>query len=376
MKMKSKYVYQLGAFILGIFIISGCVEWPEFEPLDLASAPTVTVEQTNVSDSTITVNVTSTANGFVSAVLLEGAGNPVPADSGAILQGNVDYLDYASGEVEAGTAVSITFSTDIEQNSPYEVMAVAANEDGVVSAAAVVQVTTVDTYKPAFLGANPDFTYDPELGLTDTIMLSFNETVQLGTGGFTFETFFGGQMISVPSDSVMASGNMVTIYMPMMPDYGDYVWLHWEADAVTDFAGNGVDALTTVLDGQNFDGAYWRLVYDTATYVSTTPDFATETLDPGADLTITFADEVSASGYETGDMMLHYESMVNDSTISSTTIYVAAEHVSASGNDLIINQIHVATEDVVTLTIPAGILTVGPGRNPVYAIEETWTITP
>lgn len=374
--MKAKYIYQIGAFLLGSLIFSGCVEWPEFEALDLASAPTVTVAQTNVGDSTITVDVTSSANGFVAAILLPGTGNAVPGDSAAILEGNVEYLAYASGEVEANTPVSFTFTADIVQDADYEVMAVAANEDGVVSSPSVITVTTTDNYPPGLLGTTPAFTYDPVVELDGQIVMFFDEPVQKGSGSFTFETFYAGATIPVPDDSVSAVGNEIIINMPMMPDYGDYLWLHWEADAVTDFSGNGVAALTTILDGGAFVGAYWRLVHMTMTYASLTPDPAAASLDAGADITVTFGDVVRASGYETGDMTLYYETIVNDSTVNSTTISVAAENVSTSGNDLVIGQLYVAAGGTVTLIIPEGVLTVGPGRNPVEAIEETWDIMP
>jgi len=370
MKMKAKYIYQIGAFLLGSLIMSGCVQWPEFEALDLESAPTVTVEQTNVGDSTITVAVTSSTAGFMSAILLEGSGNAVPADSGALLQGNVEYLDFASGEVEANTPASVTFSTDLIQNMDYQVMAVAANPDGVVSSVAVADVTTTDSYPPALTGSTPGFTYDPVILLNDTIMLSFDEPVQLGTGSFTFETFYGGATISVPADSVSASGNMVTILMPMMPDYGDYLWLHWEADAVTDYAGNGVGALTTILDGGSFVGAYWRLVQVPMDYTAVAPDVATAQA-PGFDIVLTYGDAVDIGDLADGDIQIEY---FDAAGVLLTTEYVPVADVAAAGADLTISQTQfVPADGSITLVIPDGAFAIGYG-NPVAAAEISWDV--
>ncbi len=373
--MKAKYIYQIGAFLLGSLILSGCVEWPEFEALDLESAPTVTVEQTNVGDSTITVDVTSSANGFVSAILLPGTGNPIPADSGAILQGNVEYLDYASGETEANTPVSFTFETDIVQNTPYEVMAVAANADGVVSTVEVISITTDDTYSPNLLATYPAITYDPVIELADTIMLEFDEPVALGAGKFTFEAFYEGQVVEVPAANLFVSGNMVGIILPFTPAHGDYLWLHWEDGAVEDLSGNGVPAVTTIMDGGAFVGYYWRIVKTDMDFKTVTPDLAEDQL-PGFDITFTYDSTVSfvtSQGdpvIEDGDITLAY----NDGDGSIMTIDVPVTDVTIDGVNLTIAQSNAPPWfGQVTIDIPEGIFSVGHG-NPMVAVSETWII--
>jgi len=226
MKKNTRILFKLSALLLGIVLMFGCAEWEEFESLDVASAPSVTVELANAADSTVTVDVTNSMDGFVSVILLADTGNAVPEDGEALLTENVAYDQFASMEAAAGEAVSVTFD-GLVQNSLYEVMAVAANGDGVVSEVSVLEVSTGDAYAPGLVEAVPGFTYSPVVDMGDTIMLVFDEPVAIGDGSFSFETFFGGQLEEVPADHVFASGNMVGVVLPFDPAYGDYLWMHW-----------------------------------------------------------------------------------------------------------------------------------------------------
>ena len=370
MKKNTRILFKLSALLLGIVLMFGCVEWEEFESLDVASAPSVTVELANAADSTVTVDVTNSMNGFVSVILLADTGNAVPEDGEALLTGDVTYDQFKSMEATAGEAVSVSFD-GLVQNSLYEIMAVAANEDGVVSEVSVLEVSTGDAYAPGLVEAVPGFTYSPVVGMGDTIMLVFNEPVALGDGSFSFETFFGGQLEEVPADHVFASGNMVGVILPFDPAYGDYLWMHWEADAVTDLTGNGVDALTTIFDSDNgvFVGAYWRMVQVPMAPSTISPD--TENAQaPGFDIVLSFDAAVDAGDVADGSITLTYD----DGAGVITTVDVPAADVTASGGDLTIAQtVFTPTTGTVTVDVPAELLSIGFG-NPNEAVSATWDL--
>ncbi|MEX2372030.1 MAG: hypothetical protein WD578_13590 [Bacteroidales bacterium] len=365
--MNKKYLYQISAFLLGTILMVGCVEWDEFESLDLDAAPTVTVVQSAVGDSLIAVDVTSSANGFVSVIILEGTGNVVPSDSVALLKGNVSYLDFASVEVEADVAVTVTFASGIEQDASYEVMAVSANADGVVSEVAVLAITTADTYAPAFVSASPDFTYDPIIEPGDTIVISFDEPVILGSGAFSFEGFYSGDVFEVTNATV--SGNNVYLPVPVDFAYREYIWLHWETGAVVDAEGNETSALTTFLDGGAFSGAFWRIVAMKHPVLSVTPDVEVDQI-AGFTITLTFGDNVSIANLEDGDITIVYD----DEGGLVTTADVPAADVLAAGMEVTIDQSSfVPTTGTVTLVVPEGVIGVGIG-NPNAEYSATWNI--
>ena len=371
MKKNTRILFKLSALLLGIVLMFGCAEWEEFESLDVASAPSVTVELANAADSTVTVDVTNSMNGFVSVILLADTGNAVPEDGEALLTGDVTYDQFKSMEATAGEAVSVSFD-GLVQNSLYEIMAVAANEDGVVSEVAVLEVTTGDAYAPSFVEATPGFTYDAVIMPGDTIFATFDEPIMLGDGDFSFETFRLGELEVVPDDHVFLAGAAtVGVILPFDPAYGDYLWLHWEEGAVTDMVGNEVAALTTIFDGENgvFVGAYWRMAQVDMAPSAIAPD--TETAQaPGFDIVLSFDAAVDAADVADGSITLTYD----DGAGITTTVDVPAADVTANGSDLTIAQtVFTPTSGTVTVDVPAGLLSIGFG-NPSTAVSATWDL--
>ena len=367
MKNRNKYLIQGSVFLLSIFMMFGCVQWEEFESIDVASAPTVTVVVSSAADSSIVVDVTSSMDGFVAAILLTGTANDT-SDAEALLTGNVLYESYAYGEAEASVANSFAFSA--VQDSDYEIMAVAANSDGVVSSVAIVTVATTDTHAPTLVSISPESSYSAATPFDVVFSIEYDENVVLGDGEFSFETWYGGEVIAVAAEDVNVAGNIVSFGLPFVPDYREYLWLHWEEGTVTDNAGNAADGFTTVFDGAGFVGAYWRVVAMDMDVVTVAPDVAVAQAE-GFDIVLTFSDGVDAGDVADGDITLEYNA--ND-TITMYTQFVPAADVVASGNTLTISQTGTTlASGMVTLTIPEGLLFVGIG-NPVVAIKETWNI--
>lgn len=371
MKKNTSILFKISALLLGIVLMFGCAEWEEFESLDVASAPSVTVTLESTADSTVTVDVTNSMDGFVAAIILADTGNPVPEDAEALLTGNVVYDQYDYMEAAADEAVEITFS-GLVQNSMYEIMAVAANEDGVVSEVSVLEVTTGDAYAPSFVEATPGFTYDPVIFPGDTIYATFDEPIMLGDGNFSFETFFLGQLEEVPDDHVFLAGEAtVGVILPFEPAYGDYLWLHWEEGAVTDLVGNEVTALTTIFDGENgvFVGAYWRMAQVEMDVESFTPD-TDVAQDPGFDIVLTYGSGVDAGDVADGDITLTYD----DGAGIVVTVDVMADDLVVSGGDLTIPQVEmIPFGGTVTVHVPEGVLSLGFG-NPNAEFSATWDV--
>lgn len=253
----------------------------------------------------------------------------------------------------------------------YEIMAVAANEDGVLSEVEVLEVRTDDSNAPGLVATYPGFTYDPTLAQGDTIVLEFDEPVQLGEGAFSIETFFTGQLVEVPAENVIAQGPYVFVILPAEFPYREYIWMHWEANAVTDLSGNGVDALTTYFDGDAgaFVGAYWRMMTMPIAVESVAPGDGT-TQAAGFDIVMSFGTGVDAGDVADGDITLTYD----DGAGIVTMVGVPAADVAAAGGDVTVSQnAFAATTGTVTIDVPEGIIFDAFG-NPNSAFTASWTL--
>lgn len=372
--MKTRYLFQLSAFLLGIVVMFGCTKFDDFESLDLDPAPTVSVALVSAADSTITVEVTSSMSGYVAAILLSGTENEVP-DSSALLSENVVFDEYLYMEAVANEAVSLTY-TSVIQDSDYEVMAVATNEDGMVSDVFVLAVNTVDSYAPRFLSATPGIDYGPVLDPSAPVVLTFDEPLVLGSGAFSYEVPWSGlPLVSIPADSVSVSGANVIIGMPAGYIHGDYFWLHWEEDAVLDSAGNGVEALSTYYDGDlnAFIGVFWSVVSIPMEVQGIAPD-SSAVQQAGFDIVLTFSDWVNAAAdtIYTGDITLTYDNGAGIETV----VDVPSIDCVIDGATLTISQtVFTPAGGTVTLDVPEELLQVYYG-NPVDAISATWDIEP
>lgn len=370
-KMKTKYISKISAFMLGTILVFGCTEFDEFESADLGDAPALTLALVSAGDSSITVSMNSDAAGYIAAVLLSGVGNEVPEDAEALAMGNTVSDEYFYSKSVANQAVSYTFTSSVEQDASYEIMAVAANSEGVLGEIVVLEVTTFDTHAPEITGVSPGITYEPILEQGDTIILSFSEPVMKGSGKFSFETFFTGQTVNVPTQNVWTSGNEAFIVLPSVFPYREYIWLHWEQGAVIDASGNKADVMTTYFDSDNgvFVGVYWRMMSMNIAVQSVSPDEATSQT-PGFDIVVSFAAGVNIDDLLDGDITLTYD----DGSGVTTIIAVPVSEVSVSGSDVTIQQnIFSAVSGSVSIDIPEGVISDDFG-NPNEAVSATWTL--
>lgn len=369
--MKTIKINQISTFLLGLILLVGCAEFEEFESAELSDGPALTVSLSAAGDSLITVEMTSNTNGYIVAALMSDTANPVPENKESLAKGNIVNDEYFYKEVEVNEVVSYTFTSGVLQNALYEIMAVAADENGVLSAIEVLEVATVDTYAPGFVTSYPEFTYDPTLAQRDTIVLEFDEMVMLGDGSFSIETYFTGQLLEVPAENLFVVENYVFVVLPADFPYREYIWMHWEADAVTDLSGNGVEAFNTYYDADagSFVGAFWRMMTMPFDVQSVTPENGSDQT-PGFDIVLSFAVTVDISELTDGDIILTY----NDGAGMTTIIEVPVADISAAGGEVTIGQnAFAASTGTVTIDIPAGVIFDGFG-NPNSAFSASWNL--
>ncbi|MEZ5070972.1 MAG: hypothetical protein R2751_08400 [Bacteroidales bacterium] len=355
--------------VLALTLVS-CFEFEEFESTNMGAAPTITLAEVSVQDSSITVSVTSSADGYASVILLPGSGNAVPEDAEDLLTNNVASLEFQSKKVSGSTAAEFTFSGLI-QYAVYEVMAAANNGNGKISTVATLVVGTEDSHAPVLSATDPGITYSPVLAPDGPVYLVFDEPVLYDDSkDLTFSTWYGGA--DILASAVEVDGNVVTVTPAEAFGYRDYVWLSYPAGAFTDHAGNEVEEMVTYLDGSSFVGLYWRVEAFTYEPESVSPA-AGAVADPAFTVVLTFADVVDADDVADGDITFTYVETVAGGTVTYD-LAVPSSDVSAAGNDLTIVPPMVPVSGTeVTITIPEGLLGIGYG-NPNAEFTETWTI--
>ncbi|RIH63883.1 hypothetical protein D1164_17235 [Mariniphaga sediminis] len=261
--MKNIIIKITTVLFLGLLIM-GCEKWDEYESADLASAPEATLSLVAVQDSAVTVSVNTNVAGYVSIVITDDTTlTAADIDGELLLIGNIDGLGDTLVGVESAQAVQHTFKTDLTQNMPYMVFAVASNGDGVYSAVKELKVQTDDSYAPYLVSTTPSKSPDAEQENSFSVELKFSEPVQLGEAPvFKFSYYFDDEEHVVDADTITVDGNLVTVYQSKVPHNGEWVFLSWEEGAVTDFlAGtpNKVEAQTSGVVEAELTGLYWRV---------------------------------------------------------------------------------------------------------------------
>jgi len=301
MKIANKYIRQSGAFLLAMLLLVSCAEFEEYTSTTYGSGPTVTLSLVSVQDYSITVAVTSSASGYATVALFKGTGNTVP-DSVNLVRGNVSSLDKKTAKTVANEPTQFTFSTDLVQDTEYELMAAANNADGKLSKVVTLTVKTDDTNPPVLLETDPPSSYSAVLEDGAPITLYFDEPVVYDqTKEFIFSTLYTG--MSVAAEDVVVSGKAVAVYPPDIPQ-GEYVMLSWPEGVVTDASGNPAEEMVSeyIADEGIIVGVYTRRVRPPRAPVSVEP--AADSIASGAAIVITYDNVVTASSSISQDMII------------------------------------------------------------------------
>jgi hypothetical protein len=368
MKIAKKYIRCSGALLLIALLVFSCAEFEEFESTTFGSGPTVSLAQVSAQDSSFTVSVTSSADGFASVILLPGTGNTVP-DPEDLLTENVASLASQTKKVQANQPTNFTFSGLI-QWATWEVMAAANNADGKVSDVEVLAVNTEDSHAPVLSDTDPGVTYDAVLPVGGPVTLVFDEPVLYDDSkDVIFTEFYDGQDVAAASVEIV---DYFTAVVTPGEDfsYYDYVLLSYPEGAFTDYAGNPIAEMTSYFDSDAgaLVGLFWGVEFMEYDAASITPD-ADTVQNAAFDIVITFDDAVDASNVADGDITIAYTEDLN------TLIKgVLASEISAADKTLTITQSYTAASGaVIDLTIPAEILEIGYG-NPNVEITASWVV--
>lgn len=372
MKNNIKYIKLIGIFVLALMVVS-CNEFAEFDSESYGPGPTISLAQVSIQDSTFTVSVTSSADGFASVILLPGSGNTPPADPDDLLTGNVDAMDYQTKAVTGSTATNFTFS-GLVQYASYEVMAAANNADGKPSEVSTLAVGTDDTHAPLLTSTSPTVGPDPVVEVDGSVVLVFDEAVVYDdTKDLVFTELNDGT--DVVAGSVTVDFNEVTVTFGEDLTNRDFIILSYPEGAFTDHSGNLALEMDSYYDAVEDEiiGLYWRAVAMDFEAVSISPE--DDVVPTAFDIVVTFAEEVELTDpdddpyIEDGDITLTYDDGT-DLFIKS----VLASEVTATGNDLTITQSHSAGPGVeVTVNIPENLFRVGYG-NPNAEVTASWII--
>lgn len=311
--MKNIIIKITSVLILGLAVM-GCENWEEYESAELASAPDVTLNLVSVQDSTITVGVNTNVPGYISMVITDDASlTDEDIDGEQLLIGNVGGIETQLFEVESAQTIEYSFSSGLIQNKSYQVFAVASNQDGVYSTVQQLSVKTDDSHAPYLVSTTPSKSTSAEQENAFAVELEFSEPVQLvDESMFSFMYYFDNE--TVIADSVAVDGNVVTVYQPVEPFNGEWVFLSWDEGAITDFQAdtpNKVEAQASGVVEGALEGLYWRIQHvpfnvETANFV---PEVGSSVSDAQFDIMykfpfpVTFAlDENDAPVYEKGDI--------------------------------------------------------------------------
>ena len=298
MKNNMRYIKQIGVFVLALVVSASCVKWEEETQPTMDAASTLTISVSAVADSSFTVQVSNSSAGYVALHLFQGSNNALPEtdeEKEAFLTGNIVSMEYVSVQTAAGESYQVTFSDGIEQDMPYEVLAVAINADGVPSEGQSVALKTADSHPPVFMDSSPASGFDA-IWEGDAIVLIYDEYIMGGMDtSFVFTSFYTGVEDSMAT--IFTMGNMVAVYPSILFEEGDYVFLSWSAGAITDMSGNPAEGMLSYYDEEyNFYGVYTRRVRPPREAVSVGPADA-DSLASGADIVITFDDAVYPDSY-------------------------------------------------------------------------------
>ncbi|MFB6318549.1 hypothetical protein ACE1EF_08190 [Saccharicrinis sp. FJH54] len=335
--MKKIFINIMAVLFLGV-LFTGCENWEQYDSISVTPAPSLSLNLVSVMDSSVSVTMQSSAAGYLTFLITADTAMTTP-DGTDLLVGNSSGLEEINVKVAASQTVEYTFMSGLEQNTPYLVYAVSSNADGVVSDVKRLEVLTDDNYKPVLVSVSPSRSSTASQENSFSVDLTFSEPVQLvDASKFSFTYYYDDTVVTVMPEDISVDGDVVTVSQSRTPYDGEYVFLSWEAGAVSDFlAGspNMVDArVSGVIDGE-LAGLYWRVQHvpfdmGNGGFI---PETGTAVTDNGFDIMYVFPFEVSLSeDYEAG--------MVNVTFWregKSVNLEIPADYLAVDGDTLFIS---------------------------------------
>lgn len=256
-----RIIYYIFVLFIGVGFFTSCEEGDiTHDPIEYGNAPAFTsaITTSNISDSAFTVTFTPSVKGYIYYVIQDTAAADLTADE-VINSGTSITVDNAEEQY------TVT-PTELDPTHMYEIFAVHANEQGVASDLhEKVTVKTTDTYSPVLMGLSPapslDGYFDPYgagISADASLLLQFNEPVYYDSDyNVTISDLFGLMApYTVPADSIMTDGNIVTINHPTLP-YQDIIFVSVDSAAFNDGNGNVWSGISSYEDGGYVYGWYY-----------------------------------------------------------------------------------------------------------------------
>lgn len=362
-----KIKYSLLASLFLSVLMVGCYDEEAYTPVAMLPAPTAEITLTDVEDESFVVNVTSSADGYISIVVTDDVTAVAP--DGESLYKQLEsgiYNTYA--EVEAGASLSWTVG-DINPNTMYKVFAVCGNPDGVVSEVVSAEILTSDK-------VNPELDADamsPGAGASgiaadEAFVLTFNEMVKLGDAPvFTLVYYYEDVTTVVPVENIVVAGNTVTVKQTYTPHPGEIIFLSVADGSVTDLVGNPADGFETgVVDGAIEGFAYWFVETAPVDMLVSLPEAGGSTSDPNFAVTVKFDAAMTFADNDVLPVLTYFDGT------GVYTIEVPGEDIVANEADSTVTFYQSVTAEIgswVSLSIPEDVLEDMYG-NPNAAIES------
>lgn len=253
--MKNILLYL--SIVLAI-LAAGCTTFEVEDSLTLPDPPAVKISNINAESESISFNVSPAGEaGFYAWVVVKGEKPNTDLKPMSVLQKT------AAGVANGIADYSKTRDThvvveDLTPYTVYQIYAVVASVDGVVSEVKNASIRTKDDGdKPA----------PSKVGIKDTtVTITFHEPIQRGTGKVYVSYFakntlsgakplvvdpgyekFNPQDIQVDEENLSVSGNSLVVQLPSAPA-GAYASITYEVNAVRDLEGNGSKAFEQKAD--------------------------------------------------------------------------------------------------------------------------------
>ncbi len=370
MKKMFKYFYS-GLLILLFGGLHACTDFDEYSSITVGSVPAVEITAGAIADSALTVNITNSGDGYVTAGIKVSDGTTPTVDSEAFVKQNEKGYVYATKDATKGEATTFTFKGLI-QNQAYMVVAVGTNADGVPSDAATLEVTTGDSHAPSLVETNPTPSLTSALGEDGVLKLIFDEPVVFDdTKAIEFWYYFQDVSFMLDADSVTVAGNTVTLKPGTLPLNREIVFVSYEEGTFTDLTGNMVAAEESGLDEEGYTfGLYYRVVQKLFEPVTILPDSASEvSFVDFQSIELTYEENVRSNSSLAGITITY-----KDENGDTTTKVVTSGMVTINGTQVVIDlPLPAAEGQVIELDMEEKAFLIG-NSNPSAAVSIQWDV--
>lgn len=368
--MKRYIIYS----ILIAFFAASCTDFGSETQLDLPAGPTVEISNVVAETNSITFKLSPKGTaGFYSWLVKAGETPDSGIDAQTLLE--VDASGVAGGTVSyklhKDTVITVSKLTAY---TVYQIYAVGASTDGMVSTISTKAVRTLDD------GESPTPSVE-DIAVADTVVtIPFQEPIQRGTGKIfvsyfaintlsvvdsTFDILpefeeFNKQDIEISEENITVSGDKLILTL-LAPPAGAYASITFESGAVKDLEGNSSIAFTEKANiykkGALLNGLTVRLAKKSwkleSEFASTDPDFVSVFTEWQDLMILTLPEEGIVLSKKAGDAGT--SQVIYKGSGRTVTVDVSSWGITTEGVGYLLPE-EPTRGSVVDLIVPAGIV--------------------